>query len=391
VSYGRGFDWHSVLVLTVSLCFLAGCGLPAAGPTAAQLETSSSAEGVDFKLVNLDHHVASILLHYPPPSFGARFKSTRYVSSNALRPGDAVAITVYESGGSSLFGPSAPVPIATGAAVSTIPTQVIEADGTVLMPYVGRLKIAGMTPGQVGSMLAEQLKGKTIEPQVIVTAVKDVANVATVSGDVNQPRIVPLTLRGDKLLDVIAQSGGAKFPIFETYVQVVRNKTIGTVLLQRVANSPPENIIIKPNDQIVLVHNPRTFAVLGASQKVSQYTFDTEKVTLAEALARAGGPIDMVGDPTGIFLFRFEPYELAKQVLGVEDLEVAGGRPPFVPVLYRINLTMADGVFVAQALQMRDKDVLLVTNAQATQLQKMMAVVRSFTGVAYDLRRTGGG
>ena len=124
----------------------------------------------------------------------------------------------------------------------------------------------------------------------------------------------------------------------------------------------------------------------GAGQKVSQYTFDTEKVTLAEAIARAGGPIDTVGNPGGIYLFRFEPWFIAKDVLG-EQAKFQGDPPPFVPILYRLGLRDADGYFLAQAVQMRDKDVVLVTNAETTQLQKLLAVVRSFTGIAYDLGR----
>src|SRR5262249_45272468 len=154
------------------------------------------------------------------------------------------------------------------------------------------------------------------EPQVVVTQTNNVTNTATVGGEVGQPRPVTLTLRGERLLDVIAQAGGAKYPPYETYVRIVRGNHVGTVLLQTVISNPGENIIIRPDDQIFLVRNPRTFAVLGASQKVSQFTFDTERVTLMEAVARSGGPIDQVGDPTGVYLFRYEPWEIVRQMWG---------------------------------------------------------------------------
>jgi polysaccharide export outer membrane protein len=185
---------------------------------------------------------------------------------------------------------------------------------------------------------------------------------------------------------VIAAAGGAKFPAYETYVRVIRQGKVGMALLQTVINRPDENITIRPNDQIFLTRVPRTFAVMGASQKVSQYTFDTEHVTLAEAIARAGGPIDTVGNPGGIYLFRYEPWFIAKDLPGIDKPE--GEPPPFVPILYRIGLRNAQGYFLAQAVQMRDKDVVLVTNAETTQLQKAIAVVRGFTGIAYDLGRT---
>lgn len=371
---------------------VAACALPAAGPTAQQVE--NPLEGPSFTLVKLDQRVVDILLRTNPNSFAPKFQGRRYVASNALRRGDSIAVTVYETGGTSLFGAPTANPAPTGTSpgtVTTVPPQVIEADGYITMPFVGRIRALDRTPGQLGQDIANALKGKAIDPQVIVTLVNNGGNTATVGGDVAQPRPVALTLRGERLLDVIAQAGGARFPPYETYVRVVRNGQIGTILLQTVISSPNENIVVKPNDQIFLVRNPRTFSILGASQKVSQYTFDTDRVTLAEAVARSGGPIDQIGDPTGVYLFRYESWQVARLIW--KDLPpqmLVDGRPPeFVPILYRVDLGDAGGYFLSQRVYLRDKDVVLFTNAEATQLQKALGIVRNFTGIAFDLSRTG--
>ena len=370
---------------------LSACALPAAAPTSMEIEASADQSAFPYTVITIDERVAHILSRYSGPSLAGTYKTTRYSANNALHAGDAVAITVYETGGSTLFGTTVPAPGSTvpqqgviPAGATTIPPQIIEADGTINVPFVGRLQVIGRTPGQVARMIEEQLKGKAVEPQVIVTLVANSSNVVTVSGDVNSARPVPLTLRGERLLDVIAAAGGAKFPPYETYVRVIRRGQIGMVLLQSVITKPSENITIRPNDQIILTRVPRTFAVMGATQKVSQYTFDTEQVSLAEAVARAGGPIDQIGNPGGIYLFRFEPWFVAKDLV---DRKFEGEPPPFVPILYRISMRGAQGYFLAQAVQMRDKDVVLVTNSEATQLQKALAIVRSFTGIAYDLGR----
>jgi polysaccharide export outer membrane protein len=390
VALRQALRCRAAAILILALPGLAACALPAAGPTSSELEGSVSSDNFEYKLVNVDERVAAILHHYGSPGFGGRFKGARYKGSNKLAPGDTVAITVYEGGGASLFqqGAGAQSPLATGASVSTIPPQTIESDGTIFMPFIGRINIANQTPSEVAALITERLRGKTVEPQVIVTPSQNVTNTATVGGDVVQPRLIALTLRGERVLDAVAGAGGAKYPAYDTYVRLIRQGTTGVVLLQTIINNPEENVVLRPNDQLYLVHNPRTFAVLGATQKVSQFTFDTEKVTLAEAVARAGGPIDTVGDPSGIYLFRFEPYAVAKEVLNVPDIEVAGAHPPFVPILYKVGLKNAEGYFVSQAVQMRDKDVVLITNSGATQLQKFMAIVRGFTGVAFDLTRT---
>jgi polysaccharide export outer membrane protein len=284
---------------------------------------------------------------------------------------------------------------------TVIPPQIIEKDGTIMLPFVGRIKAAGRNPGQLGQQIQKLLEGKAVEPQVIVTLNTSVANVATVGGDVGSPRPVPLSLRGERLLDVIATAGGTKHEAYDEYVSVVRKGHVETVLLQTIVTNSAENIVVQPNDQVYLTYYPRTFAVLGAAAKVSQYTFDTAKVTLAEAVARAGGPVDTTGDPAGIYLFRYEPAFIAEKVLGKEvavsalaeakpgEAQLVSKTPNFVPILYRVDFRAAAGYFLSQDIEMRDKDVVLLTNAEGTQLQKLLTAVRGFTGIAYDLARQG--
>jgi polysaccharide export outer membrane protein len=373
--------------------------LPASAPTSVELESSlRKVEPLGYRLIPVDERVAAVLGSYTGARFGANFVRNGYAPGDALHPGDVVTVTVYEAGPSTLFqapGSTVQAPNSTTvglvpSSVSTIPPQVIEANGTIMVPFVGRMKMAGETPAQAAAKIQEALVGKAVQPQVIVTPVSTASSTATVGGDVNQPRQVPLTLRGERLLDVIALAGGSKYPPFETYVRVVRHGRVGLGLLQTSVTSPDQNIRIQPGDQVFLTHNPRTFAVLGATMKVSQYTFDTEKVTVAEALARAGGPIDAAGSPSGVYLFRFEPKFIVKNLTPADRQPPAkSSYPDFLPVLYRFDFRDARNYFLAQTIQMRDKDIILVTNAEATQLQKALAVVRGFTGIAYDLGRAG--
>ncbi len=382
---------------TLAAC---GLGLPGSAPTSLQLEGSVQNADFSFQLVPVNARVVSILQGYRPGSLSASFRSTGgYAASNALHPGDFIALTIYETGGSTLFPPPSATPNfapnggyspnSVPAGNSTVPAQAVEADGTINVPFVGRVRVAGRTPGQVARTIEEQLKGKAVNPQVIVSLVNNASNTATVGGDVAQPRPVPLSLRGERLLDVIAAAGGAKAAAYDTYVEIVRHGVSGKVLLQTVVRNPAENIIVRPNDQIFLTRSPRSFAVLGASQKPALFAFETERVTLAEAIARAGGPVDQVGDASGIYLFRFEPLPLAQDLMREAGIPIPEGpQPEFVPVLYRLSLQQAEGYFYAQSMQMRDKDVVLISNAEATQLLKLLAVAKGFSGIASDISKT---
>jgi polysaccharide export outer membrane protein len=409
-----GVDWSNnagrvssrlVSAALLPLLIAACSALPASAPTTLELTaTNNDNSDFDYALVRLDSRAVSSLNHFRP-SFGPTFHSrTRYAASNAIAPGDVIAITVYETGGPSLFPPPAVVPgaaatqnttgqVSTGA--SNIPAQVVEADGTVFVPFVGRTKVSGLTPSQAGEQIEAALQGKAVSPQVIVTPVNAVGSGATVNGEVNQPRIVPIGPRGERLLDVIAAAGGPKYPAYETYVQVMRRGQVGNVLLQAIVNDPAENIIVQPKDVIYVSRNPRTFTVLGASRAPSAYAFARQKVTLAEALAQAGGPIDQVGNPSGIFLFRFEPWPIAQELLPPEKLQAyAAHPPPIVPVLYQIDMRDARGYFLTQSVEMRDKDVLLVTNAEVTQLDKAlitigrgMSLINQGASAIYNVKR----
>ncbi len=194
---------------------------------------------------------------------------------------------------------------------------------------------------------------------------------------------------------MIGQAGGSKWPAFDTDVRLLRGNVSASVKLQRVVDDPSQNIRIMPNDQVFLVHNPKTFAVLGAAQKVSQYTFDTPTVSLAEAFSRAGGPIDTVGTPAALYLFRQEPSAVAEELVALGAAVSPDGLSPVPPgfsggqsrvnIVYRINLNEAEGYVLARNVLMHDKDVLLISNSEGAQLLKLLTIARGFSGIASDI------
>jgi polysaccharide export outer membrane protein len=382
-----------------------GCALPAAAPTATQLEQAQPADpNWEFYIVKVSNPVVRALSNHRDTGFPQSLRLARYQPNLTLRPGDVITASIYETGGPSLFGtpPTAPPqqqqpgapPTSLGAMATTLPPQVIEPDGQVMVPFVGRMRVAGRTPAQAAQDIEARLGAQAVQPQVIVSVVSNGSSAVTVGGEVRRAGLVPLTLRGEKLLDVIAQAGGPQFPATETDVRVIRGNVVSTIPLQYVLANPADNIVMRPNDSVVLVRNPKTFVVMGAANKVAQYPFESERVTLAEAVARSGGAADMIGNIAGIYLFRYEPSPVARDVLSsapnAVDRTYAVRGAVHTPasttrIMYRIDLSQADGYFLAQQITMRDKDIVLVSNAEATQLQKFFTLIRGATGVVYDI------
>ncbi|MDB5580900.1 MAG: polysaccharide export protein [Bradyrhizobium sp.] len=391
-----------LLCCLVGLAVASCSGLPSAAPTTAQLVRTQD-ENWEVYVVKVTSLVTKALAKYQGPSFPQAFRVAKYTPSAALMPGDAIGITVYESAGSNLFQGTVP-PMMTGSPgqpaphPSTLPLQIIEADGRVMIPYVGRVQIAGKTPSQAAVLIQEGLASQTASPQVVVSLAYNTANTVSVGGEVNKAGLMPLSLRGERLLDAVAWGGGPKYPAVQIDLRLMRGKQVVSIPLQQVMANPADNVVAQPNDNIVLVRNPKTFLVMGTSQKVNQYPFETETVTLAEAIARAGGGIDATSNLAGVYLFRYEPGSFARTLLAADSQAVDssyvksrigvldGGAD--APVIYRLDLTQADGYFFAQQVQLRDKDVVLITTADSTQFLKMMQVIRAISGTYFDLTRS---
>lgn len=382
------------MTLSVRICAvlaalaLNACGfLPAAGPTAGEIEERRDPSW-SVHIVKATPLVVRALEAKRETGFPESFRLVGYRPNIALRPGDVVGVSIYELGGPSLFAPP-PAPGQSAPATTSLPPQVIEHDGQILVPFVGRVAVAGRTPTQAASEIAQRLASQAVQPQVIISLASNAASAVTVGGEANRAGLIPLTLRGERLLDVIAQAGGARFAASEIDVRVIRGGQVATLPLQQIISTPADNIVVQPNDNIVLIRNPKSFIVMGATPKVSQYTFESERVTVAEAIARAGGAIDSVGTLSRIYLFRSEPTSLARDVYAADP--AAFDRADFsdqqTRILYRFDLSQATGFFLAQSMQVRDKDIILVANAEATQLQKFLLLLRGLTGPVYDLQR----
>jgi polysaccharide export outer membrane protein len=206
----------------------------------------------------------------------------------------------------------------------------------------------------------------------MVTIVRNVANSVIVNGDVRKSGRYELSLKGDRVLDLVAAAGGAATPARETMVSLIRNGRKGIQSLKRIIDNPSENIFVCPGDQIYLSHNPQTFTAFGAVSKKGEYPFDSDRVSLLEAVARAGGLLDNRANAGGVFLFRYE----RNQVLRAAGKDPAELHPSgLTPTIYVLDMRKPRAFFLAQAFMMRDNDVIYVANSVSTELTKFLRLL----------------
>ena len=215
---------------------------------------------------------------------------------------------------------------------------------------------------------------------MIVTS--NISNTVTVTGEVIQGARVPLTPRGDRILDVVATAGGVKAPVNETFVSLGRNGTTVRVPMQALLQRPQENIFMRPGDILTLVREPQTYTAFGATGRNALVPFDAIGVSLEEAVAKTGGLLDLQSDPQGVFVLRPEPLALARELDPSYPVD-PGQR--YVNVVYRANLRDPSTYFWARRFQIRNKDIIYVATAPITDVQKTMGILSSVYQPALSL------
>src|SRR5437762_324524 len=369
----------AVAVLGFLACVMTGCSaLPTAGPTAHDLRGQEVKDNqTQFDLVEIDDNVVAVLLAEPTESFQARFKKYGLPPQPKIGVGDGLVVSIWEAAGGGLFSASPTEHVSAGSRSVTIPEQIVSRDGAISVPFAGRVPVAGRTTVEVQHEIERRLAEKAIEPQVIVTIAKSVTYAATVSGEVVNGARVPLSVNGDRMLDLIALAGGAKSAVYSTFVRLSRNGVTVTIPMTRLVSDPAENIYAQPGDVLTLVQVPQTFSVLGATGQNAQITFNAQRITLVEALAKAGGLQDLRSDPAGVFLFRFEPPTI---VAALNAPQLGTGPDRASPVVYRLDMSDANAYFLAQRFPVEDKDIIYVANARLNELQKVFTLLNTLTG-----------
>lgn len=376
------FHRSTWLAVVVSSMFgLGACAwVPSGGPSRSQINDAvksdqNKQDGV--QIVDVTDQVARRLFQDRNQADFSTVLGGSSTFQQELGVGDKVVVSIWEAPPATLFSGSATDSTVTGAPagahVTTLPEQIVDGDGNITVPFVGAVKALGSTPSQLQAYIARRLKLLAHDPQVLVRLINNETSYVTVVGDVSSTTRMPLSARGERVLDALATAGGAKHPVEKTMIQVTRGNTVALEPLQSVIRYPRQNVALRAGDVVTALFQPYSFIALGATGKNSEVDFEAQGINLAQALARSGGLDDNRSDAKGVFIFRLEDAK----ALDWPSQPVHTTADGKVPVIYRINLKNPDSFFVAQNFMMGDKDILYVSNAPITDVQKVLNLVFS--------------
>jgi polysaccharide export outer membrane protein len=373
----RGVRLVAAFVVIGGAVLTAGCGsllLPASGPNSIVIRSGVPWNGPAYGLVKLTPKVVNTLDEYGPRTLSAIFGDHRPPPEIHFGIGDVVSVTIFEAAAGGLFIP-AEAGVRPGNYV-TLPNQPVDTKGFISVPYAGLVPTAGKTPSQVNQEIVDRIKNRAIEPQAVVALVTQNTSLITVIGEVNNENTpsgrIPAQPAGERVLDVITRAGGIRDQGQDMWVVLERHGRRASAPFGSLIYEPGNNIWAWPGDTLYLYKEPQTYLAFGASGQQGQFQFSAGsqssawRMTLAEAVAAAGGLIDVQADPGSVFLYRREPRELAEK-LGVDCSKMDG---PTVPVVYSVSLADPAGYFLATRMQMHNKDVIFAANAQSVEVTK---------------------
>jgi polysaccharide biosynthesis/export protein len=360
---------------------LGGCSwLPRAGPMANDVIASASAEPRRYDIFEISPEAIAAVQYRRAARFSMRFGGTERPLEPTIGVGDTVAVTLWEAPGGILFASNdvTAVPQQSGSRMATVPDQVVGRDGAITVPFAGRVKVAQKTTRDVEAAIRKGLSEKATDVQVVVNTRGSLSNAVTVIGEVMNASRLPLSVGGDRILDVVASAGGLRVPVNEAFVELTRGDMQVRMPLLQVTNNPRENIYLRARDVLALVRAPQKFMVYGATGANAEIPFDADGITLADALAKAGGLNDSRSDPAGVFVFRYEVSDVVRALRG----ETAAPPARSMPVIYRLNLSDPNGFFLAQQFPVMNRDMIYVSNAPFTDIQKIMSVASQVANYA---------
>ena len=210
----------------------------------------------------------------PPIAPSEQIATQTSSSTLVLGPGDEVQITVY----------GAP-DLSEHARVS--------ADGSISMPLIGYVRVAGLTSSEAEGTIEGQLRQNKIlnDPQVSVYVKEYTSSEVSVVGEVARPGSYS-ALGPHRLFDILQAAGGLTEKAANRAVISHRGteESVTVELPRDPVKMAQSNIEIRPGDTVVVPAAPIVY-VLGEVNKPGGYILNsTNGVTLLRVVAAAGGP-----------------------------------------------------------------------------------------------------
>ena len=360
-----------VVLLSVAL---AGCALPrGAGLQSEVLAAAApqdSAAGGSGTVAESDFAVHPVtrdtLARYAAwPGLGPRglpwINRQPQEPNRIIAAGDTVSVTVWNTEENSLL-------TSPGQRFVTLAGLRVSSTGTVFLPYVGDMRIEGMSPERARAAIEERFVEITPAAQVQLDLVEGRQSTVSLVEGVARPGPYPLPDQDYTILSLLAAGGGASSTLRNPQVRLMRGGDLYGIGLDDLLADPARDTTLRGGDRIYVEDDDRRFLSLGAAGAEAQHDFTGPTMTALEALAEIGGVNDNRADPQGVLVLRQYPASAVR---------ADGTGPDRERVVFTIDLTSADGLFSAGEFLIQPDDLIYVTESPLVGTQSVLSILTS--------------
>ena len=255
--------------------------------------------------------------------------------------------------------------------------QKVTTDGKLFYPYAGELQAAGLTAQELRAEITKRLSDKILnDPQVDVRVTGYNSRKMFVAGAVENPGFVAFDEIPKTIPDAIASVGGFTREADPSALQLRRGDKVYNInyLDAFKSNLPLERMMVKPDDQIFVpalteTQKDQKVYVMGEVGRSGIVNILNGNLTLAEALATAGGLQALNATSRGIYVIR---NTSEKQI-----------------DVFQLNAKNAMALAMADRFQLNSRDIVYVdASGLATWNRLISLILPSVQTVYYGLLAT---
>lgn len=282
-------------------------------------------------------------------------------ANRIIAPGDKVSVTVWSTEDNSLL-------TSPGQRAANLGPITVSPSGTIFLPYVESLRIAGMSPDRAREAIQERYMEVIPSAQVqFELAEGRQSTVSAVSG-MRDPGPYPMPDQDYTVLALLADAGGIEANINNPQVRLIRDDQIYGTSVEQLFADPAFDTTLRGGDKVVVEEDDRFFLSLGATGREAEHFFPRDRISALEALSIVGGVVEQRANPQGILVLRQYPADAVR---------ADGTGPRHARTVFTIDLTSADGLFSAGQFQIMPGDLVYATESPVASAQTVFSLLGS--------------
>lgn len=286
-----------------------------------------------------------------------------------IAPGDTVTITIWTTEDNGLL-------TAPGQRSVNLPEMQVDSAGDIFLPYLGEVRISGMAPETARARIEERYIEVMPSAQVQLGLQEGRQNTVALVGGAAAPGSYPLPDRDYTVLELIADSGGARAGLVNPQLRLHRAGRVYGTSLARLSADPGLDTTLVGGDRLFIEPDSRSFLSLGAAGTQAQHPFPQDEISALDALAIIGGVAETRANAQGILILRTYPDNTVRS---------DGSGPRHVRTIFTIDLTTADGLFSAGRFRIRPDDLVYVTESPLIGTRNLFGLIGSAFGLANQI------